>query len=107
MGAVSSPGPGWLAAAESTPASIPDAASDWGTIPPAGGIDCFQATADCYRFSLGGLRPGVPHIDLEFDDTETAESFLRKLNALWDGPARGVMHDPHAWIMESVEAKDL
>jgi hypothetical protein len=51
--------------------------------------------------------PNFVMIDLEFDDSGTAESFLRKLNALWDGPARGVMHDPQAWIMESVETKEL
>ena len=58
--------------------SIPDASADWGTIGDGGGnADCFQATGDCYRFSLTGTRPAVQHIDTAFDETLSYNGFMR------------------------------
>ena len=58
--------------------SILDASADWGTIAAAGGIaDCFQATGDCYRFSLTGTRPAVQHVDTAFDETLSYNGFTR------------------------------
>ncbi len=57
--------------------SIPDSSADWGTIGSAGNADCFQATGDCYRFSLTGTRPAVQHIDTAFDETLSYNGFTR------------------------------
>ena len=58
--------------------AIPDATSDWGTIAgPGGNADCFQATADCYQFSLTGTRPAVQHVDTAFDETLSYNGFIR------------------------------
>lgn len=46
-------------------------------------------------------------IDLEFDQLSEAEGLLGKMRQIWDGPGKGVMQDPQAWIVESVEAVDL
>lgn len=42
-------------------------------------------------------------IDLEFDTVEAAEQFLLKLRQLWNGPAKAIMRDPAAWVVETVE----
>jgi len=57
--------------------SIPDSSADWGTIGSAGNADCFQATGDCYRFSLTGTRPAVQHVDTAFDETLSYNGFTR------------------------------
>ena len=46
-------------------------------------------------------------IDLEFDSIGEAESFLSKLQRLWEGPAKAVMQNPRARIADSVEVKEL
>ena len=57
---------------------IPDATSDWGTIAgPGGNADCFQATGDCYQFSLTGTRPATQHVDTAFDETLSYNGFTR------------------------------
>jgi S-layer homology domain len=57
---------------------ITDTTSAYGTIPgPAGIADCFQATGDCYLFSLGGTRPAVQHVDTAFDETLSYNGFIR------------------------------
>ncbi len=58
--------------------AIPDAEADWGTIGgPGGNADCFQATGDCYQFSLTGKRPATPHVDTAFDETLSYNGFIR------------------------------
>src|SRR5262249_21641010 len=44
---------------------IPDGFADYGTLAPGSGSDCFQATADCYEFSLTGTRP-AGHVDTTY-----------------------------------------
>ena len=57
---------------------IPDSAADWGTIAgPGGNADCFQATGDCYQFSLTGTRPATQHVDAAFDETLSYNGFTR------------------------------
>ena len=46
-------------------------------------------------------------VDLEFDTTSEAETFLHKMQQIWDGPGKAVMQDPRARIAERVEAKAL
>ncbi len=46
-------------------------------------------------------------IDLEFDQLAEAEGLLGKMRTIWDGPGKAVMHNPQAWIVESVESVDL
>ena len=58
--------------------AIPDATADWGTIGgPGGNADCFQATGDCYSFSLTGTRPATQHVDTAFDETLSYNGFTR------------------------------
>jgi len=44
---------------------IPDGVADYGTIAPGASSDCFQATANCYSFSLTGTRP-AGHVDTTY-----------------------------------------
>lgn len=49
-----------------------------------------------------------PHfvmIDLEFGTVPEAEAVLEKLRRLWAGPGGAVMHNPEAWIVETIESK--
>jgi hypothetical protein len=58
---------------------ITDSTSDYGTIPgPAGIADCFQATGDCYQFTLTGARPAVQHVETTFEETLSYNDFTRK-----------------------------
>jgi hypothetical protein len=52
-------------------------------------------------------EPNYVMIDLEFDDTATAEAFVQKMQRIWDGPAKGVMLNPRARIADFVEGKDV
>ena len=56
---------------------IPDSTADWGTIVSVANIDCFQATGDCYQFSLTGTRPAAQHVDTAFDETLSYNGFTR------------------------------
>ena len=51
--------------------------------------------------------PNYVMIDLEFDSIAEAESFRSKLQRLWSGPAKAVMQNPRARIVDSVEIKEL
>ena len=57
-----------------------------------------------YQIHRGVSDPSFVMIDLEFDDVDTAEAFHDRLRQLWDGPARAVTNDPHAWVVETVES---
>ncbi len=57
--------------------AIPDAAADWGTIGADLNADCYQATGDCYQFSLTGTRPATQHVDTAFDETLSHNGFIR------------------------------
>jgi hypothetical protein len=46
-------------------------------------------------------------IDLEFDDTDHARGLLAKMELIWAGPAKDVMQNPVAWIVEKVEPIEL
>lgn len=52
-------------------------------------------------------EPNYVMIDLEFDNTAEAEAFLQKMQRIWDGPAKGVMLNPRARIVDFVEGKDV
>lgn len=60
-----------------------------------------------YRVLRSIEDPTFVMIDLEFDDAEQATRFLVRLRELWGGRARDVMRNPQAWIVESVESKEL
>jgi hypothetical protein len=46
-------------------------------------------------------------IDLEFDTLVDAERLLEKLRHLWAGPGGGVMRNPEAWIVETIESRSV
>lgn len=46
-------------------------------------------------------------IDLEFDTLVEAQTFLTKMQRLWDGPGKAVMQSPRARVAEIVEARQL
>lgn len=46
-------------------------------------------------------------IDLEFDSTDQAEAFVQTMLRIWDGPAKAVMQDPRARIVDVVDAREL
>jgi hypothetical protein len=46
-------------------------------------------------------------IDLEFDSTSEAEAFAKKMQRIWEGPAKGIMVNPRARIADLVEGKDV
>jgi hypothetical protein len=52
-------------------------------------------------------EPNYVMIDLEFDNVADAEAFVQKMQRIWDGPAKGVMLNPHARIADLVEGKDV
>jgi hypothetical protein len=60
-----------------------------------------------YRVLRGRDEPNYVMIDLEFDSAGQAEAFLRKMQRIWEGPAKGVMQNPRARIAEIVEVNEL
>jgi hypothetical protein len=46
-------------------------------------------------------------VDMEFATLAEAERMLIKLRGLWAGRGSAVMSDPQAWIVETVETRDL
>lgn len=46
-------------------------------------------------------------VDLEFDDLNQAEAFLRTMQRIWGGPGKSVMKNPRVRIADRVEVKDL
>ena len=57
-----------------------------------------------YRVLRGADDPNYVMIDLEFDSSTAAESFLPRLRDLWGRV--DVMRDPQARVAEIVEAKE-
>jgi len=51
--------------------------------------------------------PDFVMIDLEFETVAEAERMLEKLHRLWAGPGGAVMHNPQAWIVETVESVSI
>jgi hypothetical protein len=45
-------------------------------------------------------------IDLDFDTPSQAEALLGAMRAVWAGPARNIIVDPQARIVEAVDAKE-
>jgi hypothetical protein len=45
-------------------------------------------------------------IDLDFDTPSEAEALLGAMRAVWAGPARNIIVDPQARIVEAVDAKE-
>jgi hypothetical protein len=60
-----------------------------------------------YRLSRAVTDPHFVTIDLDFDTLAEAEGFLATMERLWAGPAKAVMVDPRARIVETVEAVEL
>jgi hypothetical protein len=46
-------------------------------------------------------------IDLEFDSVGNAESFVQKMQRIWEGPGKPVMQSPRARIADIVEGKEV
>jgi hypothetical protein len=49
--------------------------------------------------------PGFVVVDLELDSAAAAEALLQRLRQMWNGPAKAVMQNPEAWVVETVETK--
>lgn len=60
-----------------------------------------------YRVFQSVSDSNLVMIDLEFDNVARAESLLEKLRRLWSGPARDLMRDPQAWIVDEIESVSL
>jgi hypothetical protein len=41
------------------------------------------------------------------DTVEQAEALLQKLRRVWSGPGQAVMRNPEAWVVETVESKEV
>lgn len=53
------------------------------------------------------LDPNFVMIDLEFGSAVEAERVLEKLRHLWNGPGGAVMRNPEAWILDTVESREI
>ena len=51
--------------------------------------------------------PNYVMIDLEFDNIGEAEAFVEKMQRIWNGPAKAVMQNPRARIVDVVEGKEV
>lgn len=60
-----------------------------------------------YQIHRSVTDPNFVMIDLEFDSVDKAEALLQKLRNLWNGPAKAVMQNPEAWIVETVESTSI
>ena len=60
-----------------------------------------------YRVHRPVSDPNFVMVDLEFDRLDEAERFMERLRAMWDGPAKAVMQNPEAWIVETTESRDV
>ena len=50
--------------------------------------------------------PRFVMIDLEFDDMDRAEAFLRVMERIWGGPGKAVMLGPRARVVRRVEDRE-
>lgn len=60
-----------------------------------------------YQILRAQDEPNYVMIDLEFDSNEEAETFLRTIKQVWDGPAKAVMQNPRARVADRVEESEL
>ena len=60
-----------------------------------------------YQVHRAIAEPNFVMIDLEFDAAADAERVLEKLRQLWAGPGGAVIRNPEAWIIETVEARNV
>jgi hypothetical protein len=60
-----------------------------------------------YHVHRSVADPNLVMIDLELDSVEDAERLLETLRRLWAGPGGGVMRNPEAWIVETVESRSV
>ena len=60
-----------------------------------------------YRVHRSVQDPNFVMIDLELDNLAQADGLLQKLRRLWSGPAKEVMVNPEAWIIETVESTEV
>lgn len=60
-----------------------------------------------YEIQRPVADPNFVMIDLDFATVEAAESFLQRLRQLWEGPAKNIMQNPTAWVVETVETTDV
>lgn len=51
--------------------------------------------------------PNLVMIDLEFDSVEEARGLLATMERIWMGPGKAFMHNPEAWIVDSVETVEI
>ena len=60
-----------------------------------------------YRVSRSGPDGNQVHVDLDFDDVESADAMLGRLRPIWAGTGASVMVDPVGSVLEQVESVDL
>lgn len=70
-------------------------------------IDRKKSGVRRYHVHRSVLDPNFVMIDLEFDSAPEAEAVLERLRHLWAGPAGAVMRNPEAWILETVESREV
>jgi len=51
--------------------------------------------------------PNYVFVDLDFETLGQAETFLRAIKLLWEGPGKAVMQNPRSRIADSVEVNQL
>ena len=60
-----------------------------------------------YHVHRSVADPNFVMIDLELETVAEAERLLDRLRQLWKGPGGGVMRNPEAWILETVESRSI
>jgi len=59
-----------------------------------------------YRILRPVDDPDYVMIELDFDTTSQAEALLGAMRGIWAGPARTMISDPQARILEAVDARE-
>ncbi len=60
-----------------------------------------------YQILRGQHDPNYVTIDLQFDETDEAETFVQRIEQLWEGPAKDELLGPRARILDSVDVREL
>ena len=60
-----------------------------------------------YHVHRSVADPNFVMIDLEFDSRDEAERLLENLRKLWAGPGASVMRSPQAWIVDTIESREI
>lgn len=60
-----------------------------------------------YRVGRSANDPNCVFIDLDFDDSLSAQRMLDKLQEVWAGPAANLIVNPRATIVDQVESVEL